>query len=120
VAPQSSTLKLLEGGPAAVAIAPANYRADREPRITRIGLLADAADAAAIETAHSLADQLDATVTHDAHQVDLLVVASRAEAPIGRVMISSRSQNAIENAASPVLVVARGVPLHFSPQLAIY
>jgi nucleotide-binding universal stress UspA family protein len=120
VAPQSSTQKLLEGGPAAVAIAPANYRADREPRIARIGVLADAGDAAAIETAQSLADQLDATVTHDARQVDLLVVGSRVEAPAGRVMVSSRSQNAIENATSPVLVVARGVPLHFSLALAIY
>ena len=34
VAPQHSAQTLLEGGPAAVAIAPANYRADRDPQIT--------------------------------------------------------------------------------------
>ncbi len=28
-------------------------------------------------------------------------------------MITARSQNAIEEATAPVLVVARGVPLHF-------
>ena len=62
VAPQSSTQRLLEGGPAAVAIAPANYRADRAPEITRIGVLAEPGDDAAIETARSLAEQLGATV----------------------------------------------------------
>src|SRR5437763_11800816 len=54
VAPQQSAQKLLEGGPAAVALAPANYRSDREPRITRIGLLADPGDDATIKTARAL------------------------------------------------------------------
>src|SRR5207248_5055164 len=94
VAPQQSAQKLLEGGPAAVALAPANYRSDREPRITRIGLLADPGDDAAIETARALAERLDATVTRDERQVDLLVVRSRSEAPEGRVMITARAQNA--------------------------
>jgi nucleotide-binding universal stress UspA family protein len=120
VAPQASTQRLLEGGPAAVAIAPGNYRAQREIEITRIGLLADPGDDAAIETARALAERLDATVTRDERQVDLLVVGSRAEAREGRVMVSSRSQNAIENATAPVLVVARGVALTFPPALAIY
>jgi nucleotide-binding universal stress UspA family protein len=120
VAPQQSTQKLLEGGPAAVAIAPANYRADRDPQITRVGLLADPGDDAAIETARALADELEATVTRDERQVDLLVVGSRFEAPEGRVMVTAQAENAIENATSPVLVVARGVALHFAPALAIY
>jgi nucleotide-binding universal stress UspA family protein len=120
VAPQQSAQKLLEGGPAAVAIAPANYRADRAPRISRIGLLADPGDDAAIETARALADRLEATVTRDEREVDLLVVGSRSEAPEGRVMVTARSQNAIENATAPVLVVARGIALGFAPALAIY
>ena len=33
VAPQRSAQTLLEGGPAAVAIAPAGYRAERRPRL---------------------------------------------------------------------------------------
>ena len=106
-----SAQRLLERGTAAIAIAPAGYRGDRE--IITIGILPGSADEAAIETAFSLAGRLEATVVDREHGVDLLVVGSRAEAPEGRVMISSRSQNAIEEATSPVIVAARGVPLHF-------
>ena len=113
VAPQRSAQRLLDGGPAAVAIAPANYRADRTRRIRTIGVLAAPGDDAALETARDLADAVGATLTRDERRVDLLIVGSRSEAPEGRVMISSHVQNEIENATSPVLVVARGVPLHF-------
>ncbi|MFL5831081.1 MAG: universal stress protein [Solirubrobacteraceae bacterium] len=113
VSPQRSAQLLLEGGPAAVAIAPANYRSDRVPRILTIGVLAAPGDDAAIETARELADSLGATLTRDERRVDLLVVGSRSEAPEGRVMISSQAQNEIENATAPVLVVARGVALRF-------
>jgi nucleotide-binding universal stress UspA family protein len=104
---------LLERGAAAVAIAPAGYQDEPEHVIATIGILPGTADEAAIETAFSLAGRLGATVVDREHGVDLLVVGSRAEAPQGRVMISSRSQNAIEEARTPVLVAARGVPLHF-------
>jgi nucleotide-binding universal stress UspA family protein len=113
VAPQHSAQALLEGGPAAVAIAPANYRSDRTPRIRTIGVLAAPGDDAALETARELAEATGATLTRDERRVDLLIVGSRSEAPEGRVMISSHAQNEIENATAPVLVVARGVPLHF-------
>jgi nucleotide-binding universal stress UspA family protein len=113
VSPQRSAQLLLEGGPAAVAIAPANYRSDRVPRIQTIGVLAAPGDDAAIETARELADSLGARLTRDERRVDLLVVGSRSEAPAGRVMISSQAQNEIENATAPVLVVARGVALRF-------
>src|SRR2546421_5355205 len=68
VAPQHTTQGLLEGGPAAVAIAPANYRSDRDPQIRRIGVLADPGDDAAIETARDLARQLRAALTRDERQ----------------------------------------------------
>lgn len=110
---QRSTQTLLDGGPAAVAIAPANYRSDRAPRIRTIGVLAAPGDDAAIETARELAEALGASLTRDEHRVDLLVVGSRSEAPEGRLMITSQAQNEIENATCPVLVVARGVPLSF-------
>jgi nucleotide-binding universal stress UspA family protein len=113
VSPQHSTQALLEGGPAAVAIAPANYRSDRAATFGRVGLLPSAVDDAALETARDLAACLGARVTLDEPHVDLLVVASRPEAPSGRVMVSSSAQNEIENATSPVLVVPRGVPVHF-------
>jgi nucleotide-binding universal stress UspA family protein len=113
VSPQHSTQTLLEGGPSAVAIAPANYRSDRTPRIRTIGVLAAPGDDAAIETARELADAVGARLTRDERRVDLLIVGSRSEAPEGRVMISSHAQNEIENATAPVLVVARGVALQF-------
>jgi nucleotide-binding universal stress UspA family protein len=108
-----SAQTLLERGPAALAIAPAEYHAEHLRRIERIGVLPGSADEAAIETAFSLGERLEATVVDSERQVDLLIVGSRSEAPEGFVSISSRSQNAIEAASSPVLVVARGVALRF-------
>jgi nucleotide-binding universal stress UspA family protein len=113
VAPQRSAALLLEGGPAAVAIAPANFRSDRVPRIRTIGVLAAPGDDAAITTARELADNVGAMLTRDERRIDLLVVGSRSEAPEGTVMISAQAQNEIENATAPVLVVARGVALRF-------
>jgi nucleotide-binding universal stress UspA family protein len=109
-----SAQTLLERGPAAVAIAPSEYA---PTDITTIGVLSGAADEAAIETAFSLAERLEATVVDRDRGVDLLIVGSRNEAPEGRVMVSARSQNAIEEATSPVLVVARTVALSFAPPL---
>ncbi len=114
VAPQHSTQTLLEGGPAAVAIAPANYRCNRDPQIATIGVLAETDDKATLQTAYELSDQLGATLTLEERNVDLLVVGSRAEAPEGRVMVTARAQNAIENSTAPVLVLARGVPIRFA------
>jgi nucleotide-binding universal stress UspA family protein len=119
VAPQHSAQTLLEGGPAAVAIAPANYRSARRPQIHTIGVLAFPGDDSAIATARELADSLGATVTRDERHVDLLVVGSRIEAPEGHVMVTAQAQNEIENATAPVLVVPRGVTLHFEPQFAL-
>lgn len=113
VAPGRSAQILLEGGPAALAIAPAEYRSHRDRGIRTVGLLADPGDDAALETARDLADALEATVTRNEPRVDLLVVGSRPEAPHGRVMITARAEYAIENATCPVLIVARSVPVEF-------
>ena len=113
VAPQHSTQTLLEGGCAAVAIAPAGYSTVHVPQIRTVGVLAAPGDDAAIETARVLADHLGARVTRDERHIDLVVVGSRSEAPEGRVMITAAAQNELENATFPVLVVARGVPVRF-------
>ena len=119
VAPQQSTLALLEGGPAAVAIAPAGYGLNGGPQFGRIGVLADPDDEAAAQTAAELAEQLDAEVTRELRSLDMLVVGSRSEARPGYVTISARAQNAIEAATAPVLIVARAVPVRFAvPVLA--
>ena len=115
VAPQHSTQRLLESSHAAVAIAPADYL---DSRIHRVGVLAVPGDDSTINTARSLADTFDATLTRDERQVDLLVVGSRIEAPVGQVMLSAQAQNEIESARCPVLVVPRGVTIDFPLYLA--
>jgi len=115
VAPQKSTQTLLEGGAAAVAIAPAQYKGGE---LRTIGLIAGLDDAAAIDTAHTLGKHFGAEVTDRTHDVDLLIVGSRPEAAQGQVLVSSQAQNAIEESAAPVLVVARGAALAF--ESAVY
>jgi nucleotide-binding universal stress UspA family protein len=110
IAPQQSTQALLQGGPAAIAIAPADYKATA---IKTIGLLAGLDDSAAIDTAHALANQFGANVTDKNYNVDLLIVGSRPEAGEGRTMISAQAENAIVGTDAPVLVVGRGVAVDF-------
>jgi nucleotide-binding universal stress UspA family protein len=115
VAPQHTTRSLLECGPAAVAIAPAEYFG---ARIHRIGVISIPGDDTTLDTARALADSYGATLTRDERQVDMLVVGSRLEAPIGQVLLSAQAQNEIENATCPVLVVPRGVSIDFPAVLA--
>lgn len=115
VSPQHTTQSLLECGPAAVAIAPAEYFG---ARIHRIGVMAIPGDDTTLQTARALADSFGATLSRDERQVDMLVVGSRLEAPHGHVLLSAQAQNEIENATCPVLVVPRGVTIDFPAVLA--
>jgi nucleotide-binding universal stress UspA family protein len=119
VSPQRSAQALLDGGPAAVAIAPANYRARADHGVARIGVMAGSGDDAALATANELAGRFGAKLTNIETDCDLLVVGSRPEAHPGQVMITAQAQNAIENASQPVLVLARGVALGFRESLFI-
>lgn len=114
VAPQRSAESLLDGGPVAVAIAPANYRSHRTPEIRSVGILAGDWDHAALITARELAHALGAELISNEYGSDMLIVGSRPEAQPGRVMVSARAQNAIEDGRAPVIVVPRGVVLHFT------
>ena len=114
VRPQASAERLLAGGPAAVAIAPAGLR-DRTLTVTSVGVIPDDGDPSTEQTARALAASLGATVAPSLDRpVDFLVVGSRPEAPHGRVMVSAAAEYAIENASCPVLVVPRGVVLPFA------
>lgn len=113
VKPGISAHKLLLGGPAAIAVAPAGMREHPSAGIDTIGIL-DEGDPAARETAASLAAALGAEVAEfKGHPVDLLVVGSRPESPQGKVTLSASSDYAVEAATYPVLVVARGTALSF-------
>ena len=105
--------KLLLGGSAAIAIAPAGLRSNPSLSVNTIGVI-DEGDPCAGETADSLATALGASVaSHGRGPVDLLVVGSRSESPQGKVTLSAASDYAVETATYPVLVTPRGVSLSF-------
>lgn len=120
VKPGISAHKLLLGGPAAIAVAPAGMREHPSEGIKTIGVL-DEGDKAASDTANSLASALGAGVAEfKGSPVDLLVVGSRPESPEGKVTLSASSDYAVEAATYPVLVLARGAALSFgAPQAPV-
>jgi nucleotide-binding universal stress UspA family protein len=114
VVPGTSTQRLLNGGETAVAIAPADMRSHPAVRVASIGVIADG-DAAAEETASSLASALGARIGDpDAEDVDLLVIGSREGTPAGRLELSAVAEYALETSAVPVLAVPRGVAVEFA------
>ena len=116
VRPGVSASRLLSGGPCAVAVAPAGLAERAESGLARIGMLCDGSDLAAEQTAAGIARAWNGTVVGDPREgnLDLLVIASRPEAEIGRVMLSAVTEYAIDLSSCPVLVVARGVDVQFS------
>jgi nucleotide-binding universal stress UspA family protein len=118
VKPGISAHKLLLGGPAAIAVAPAGMRERSSLAVSTIGIL-DEGDEAAGATAASLAAALDATVVEfKGRPVGLLVVGSRPESPQGKVTLSASSDYAVEAATYPVMVVPRGVTIRFDASAA--
>ncbi len=110
--PGISAHKLLLGGASAIAVAPAGLW-ESPVSVSTVGVI-DEGDPAARETAQSLAAALGATVAeYESGKLALLVVGSRPEAPAGKVVLSARSDYAVEAANYPVLVVPRGVTLEF-------
>jgi nucleotide-binding universal stress UspA family protein len=95
-----------------IAVAPAGLR--REPVEQAIGSVAvydEDDDEAARETARNLAHALGVFVTAD--EADLLVIASRRDAPPGRLGLSARARERIDEALCPALALARGALLSF-------
>ena len=112
--PGTSAQRMLTGGPAAVAIAPAGLR-NQAIEIKSIGVLPeDDGDDAAFATAKSLADALGATVADKPEGTDLLIVGSSPASPKGHVNLSARAGYAIETSNVPVLAIARGTQVKFS------
>jgi nucleotide-binding universal stress UspA family protein len=113
VKPGISAHKLLLGGPAAIAVAPAGLREHPSVSVNTVGVITEG-DQAARGTAESLAAALGASVVEfGGGRVDLLVVGSRPESPQGKVTLSASSDYAVEAANYPVIVIPRGVALDF-------
>jgi hypothetical protein len=110
--PQTAEQLLDRGIACSLAIAPAGLRRESiERSIGTINVYAEDDDAVAQATARSLAHALGAVVTDD--EADLLVVASRPEAPPGALLLSGTAREQIEQAVCPVLALARGAALSF-------
>ena len=115
----NSAQRLLEGGPVAVAIAPAGLAEGRADAVKRVAAVGDGADSDAAGAASSLAEALGASVVPAADgDVDLLVVGSRPEAREGTVALSAASENLIGEARCAVLVLPRGLELEFAGRAA--
>jgi nucleotide-binding universal stress UspA family protein len=114
VDPQPSALRLIEGGPLAVAVAPAGLHDRADQPIASIAGVDEEGDTSAKQTAATLSARLGATVADRASaSVDLLVVGSKAPAVHGTVLISAVSAYLIELSPCPALILPRGVPLTF-------
>jgi nucleotide-binding universal stress UspA family protein len=114
VYPQASAERLLEGGPLAIAIAPAGYHDQADAPITTVAAVDEEGDTSAAQTAESLAAKLGAGLAERASsEVSLLVVGSKAVAVHGTVLISAASAYLIELTPCPTIVLPRGVPLLF-------
>ena len=117
IAVGNSAQRLLDGGATAVAIAPAGFAQGAGAPPQRVGVVGDGS---AHASAEALAGALGAgMVAADAQGADILVVGSRPEAEEGHVSLSAASENLIEIATCPVLVVPRGKTLAFRAPLAV-
>jgi nucleotide-binding universal stress UspA family protein len=112
--PGTSAQRMLEGGPVAVAIAPAGVFNGIGLTVKTIGAIGEVGDRSALETAASLAEKLGAEVVDKADSgVDLLVVGSQTLAAPGRVSVTAAAQYVVETSRCPVLVLPRGKTVRF-------
>jgi nucleotide-binding universal stress UspA family protein len=109
----NSAERLIEGGPAGIAIAPVGLNDRADAGVRQIVAIGDASGGAQ-STAESLASALGASVSPVANEdTDLLVIDSRPEAEPGHISITASAAHAAEIATSSVLILPRGVALSF-------
>ena len=100
---------LLEGGPLAVAIAPAGYSQAAPQRLAAIACPSESPEALA--TLQELLRATGARRVSALGEADLAVIGSRPDGRPGCVALSSASERMIEEAACPVLLLPAGVAL---------
>jgi nucleotide-binding universal stress UspA family protein len=111
VAPGTTAQHLLEGGPVAIAVAPAGLRASATTAITSISVGAEEADPAALQSASALAEKLGASVTTEASGAELIVVGSQPGTGGGRIILSGAARSRLGSARGAVLFVPSGKPV---------
>ena len=114
VDPQASARRLLDGGPIALAVAPAGFAERLDYQVRTIAAIGEDGDPCARETAEALASRLGGEVASRAGgDVDLVVVGSKPGTVTGRVTISAAAEYLIELSRCPVIVLPRGVTVRF-------
>jgi nucleotide-binding universal stress UspA family protein len=113
VEPGATAQTLLEGGPVAIAVAPAGLRTTRDAAIKTIAVDAADGDGAVAQTAEMLAEKLGASVLAPGARADLLIVGSSPSAQQGRIALSGATRSKLNSASSAVLVLPRATPLAF-------
>jgi len=110
VQPGRSALRLMAGGPVAVAIATARLRDREDARLDPVALAGGEVDPAARRTAEAIAEHSGTPLALPSQEgVNLLIIGSRPGTPEGRVGLSSAAEYLVETARSSVLVLPRGV-----------
>jgi nucleotide-binding universal stress UspA family protein len=111
--PGNTAEHLLDGGPVAIAVAPAGLRTNLDGSIETIAVpVAGPRNDAARATAHALAEKLGASVVEPgAGDVDLIVVGSKPGAPSGRVVLGGEERSELARARSAVLVLPADSPV---------
>ncbi len=113
VAPGTTAQHLLEGGPVAVAVAPAGIRTGGDLPIATVAI--DGGETGTeVEgvraSAEALAESLGAEVITGS-KGDLLVVGSGSGSAAGRISLSSAVRNRLGEARSPIVVLPAGTAL---------
>lgn len=109
VQPGQSALRLMDGGPSAIAIAAAGLRDRTDARIANVALPGGEVDPAARETAEAFATRSSTPLALPTQaNVDLLVVGSRPGATEGQVSLSAAAEYLVETTNASVLVLPRG------------
>jgi nucleotide-binding universal stress UspA family protein len=114
VDPQATAKRLLEGGPVALALAPAGFADRSHTPVATIRVVSEEGDPCPRETAEALAQKLGAQVVDTSgHNPDIVVVGSKPGTVNGRVTVSAAAEYMIELAGCPILVLPRGVAVRF-------
>jgi nucleotide-binding universal stress UspA family protein len=112
--PGTSAQHLLEGGPVAVAVAPAGLRTETGAAIRSIGVVGSDDDDAARRTAEALAERTGGTVVAKADEpVDLIVVGSQTGGLNGRIALGGAARSMLNAARASFLVLPHGAAISF-------
>jgi nucleotide-binding universal stress UspA family protein len=112
VHPGSASRRLLHGLSCAVGLAPVSFRERGHSGLEAIAVAHDDRTRAARRSAEAVALPIGAEVVTDEGDGDLLLVGSAAGAQCGQVLVNAVTNQLIQTAATPVVVVPYGEALH--------